>query len=234
MTTYWKAARPDGTDFHTGTVQWAPPEGHEGEWIVRHPAATEIGDDASGYLSVATVATDCTAMSWPCRLLTVEAIGDVTIPSPSDLPSKRAGVAFRVTGELPAHEALGPQGEAAAALIGRARRLTADELDSLAAAWDAAWDAAWAAARAAAWAAARAAAWDAAWDAAWVAVRVAAWDAAWDAARVAAWAAAWDAARALVVRDLITTDQYDTLTRTWREVIGPIHPDDPDMRGDTP
>ena len=181
-TTYFKAVRPDGTDFHTGTVQWAPPEGHEGEWIVRHPAATEIGDDASGYLSVATVATDCTAMSWPCRLLTVEAIGDVTIPSPSDLPSKRAGVAFRVTGELPAHEALGPQGEAAAALIDRARRLTADELDSLAAARD----------------------------------------------------AAWDAARALVVRDLITTDQYDTLTRTWREVIGPIHPDDPDMRGDTP
>ena len=197
-TTYFKAVRPDGTDFHTGTVQWAPPEGHEGEWIVRHPAATEIGDDASGYLSVATVATDCTAMSWPCRLLTVEAIGDVTIPSPSDLPSKRAGVAFRVTGELPAHEALGPQGEAAAALIDRARRLTADELDSLAAARDAA--------RAAAWAAAR------------------------DAAR----AAARDAARALVVRDLITTDQYDTLTRTWREVIGPIHPDDPDMRGDTP
>ena len=43
-----------------------------------------------------------------------------------------------------------------------------------------------------------------------------------------------DIMRALVVRDLITTDQYDTLTRTWREVIGPIHPDDPDMRGDTP
>ena len=146
-TTYFKAVRHDGTDFHTGTVQWAPPEGHEGEWIVRHPAATEIGDDASGYLSVATVATDCTAMSWPCRLLTVEAIGDVTIPSPSDLPSKRAGVAFRVTGELPAHEALGPQGEAAAALIDRARRLTADELDSLAAAWGAAWDAALNAAR---------------------------------------------------------------------------------------
>ena len=218
-TTYFKAVRPDGTDFHTGTVQWAPPEGHEGEWIVRHPAATEIGDDASGYLSVATVATDCTATSWPCRLLTVEAIGDVTIPSPSDLPSKRAGVAFRVTGELPAHEALGPQGEAAAALIDRARRLTADELDSLDAARDATWDAAWAAA----WAAARDAAWAAAWDAA----RTAAWAAACDAARAAAWATAG----ALVVRDLITTDRYDTLTRAWREVIGPIHPDDPDMKG---
>ena len=28
MTTYFKAVRPDGTDFCTGTVQWAPPDGH--------------------------------------------------------------------------------------------------------------------------------------------------------------------------------------------------------------
>ena len=28
-TTYFKAVRPDGTDFHSGTVQWAPPDGHE-------------------------------------------------------------------------------------------------------------------------------------------------------------------------------------------------------------
>jgi len=33
-----------------------------------------------------------------------------------------------------------------------------------------------------------------------------------------------------VARDLISTDAYDTLTRPWGEVIGPIHPDDPDMR----
>ena len=99
------------------------------------------------------------------------------------------------------------------ALIDRARCLTSDKLDSLAAAWYAArYDA---------------------WHAAWYAAR----DAAWYAGS-AAWASAGKvaraAARALVVRDLITTDQYDTLTRTWREVIGPIHPDDPDMRGDTP
>ena len=50
----------------------------------------------------------------------------------------------------------------------------------------------------------------------------AALDDAWDAVR--------DAAGALVVRDLIATDHYDILTRPWREVIGPIHPDDPDIR----
>lgn len=58
------------------------------------------------------------------------------------------------------------------------------------------------------------------------AARAAAWDAAWDAARDAA----WDAARALVVRDQVgdtfTQAHYDTLTRPWATVIGPVHPDD--------
>lgn len=72
-------------------------------------------------------------------------------------------------------------------------------------------------------AAARVAARAAAW--------AAAWDAAWDAARDAAWAAAWAAARALVVRDLIgqhgfEQHHYDTLTKPWRSVMGPLHPDD--------
>ena len=66
------------------------------------------------------------------------------------------------------------------------------------------------------------------------AARAAAWDAAWDAARDAARAAARyaarDAARALVVRDQVgdtfTQAHYDTLTRPWATVIGPVHPDD--------
>ena len=234
MTTYFKAVRPDGTDFCTGTVQWAPPDGHEGDWIVRHPTATEIGGHPSAYLSVSTVVTDCTGMGWPCRLLTVEAVGDVTTPSPIILPNKRAGVAFRVTGELPAHEALGPQGVHVVAVLERACHLTLDEVRALAPA------------RAAAWLAARDAARDAALGGALGGALAAAWDAAWDAALVAAWSydelgaalaaardatrdAARDAAGALVVRDILTTDHYDTLTRAWRTVIGPIHPDDPDI-----
>ena len=206
MTTYWKAVRPDGTDFHTGTVQWAPPPGHEGEWIVRHPTASSIGDDASECLSVASVPTDCTGMQWPCRLLEVEAVGEVITPNPA-FPHKRAGVAFRVLREAPATEALGPQGEHVAALIRSIPDITRSAAERLALAWDAAWDVARYVARAA--------------------TR----DAAWDAARAAAWYAAWDAARdvalALLVRDLITTEHYDTLTRPWRTAIGPIHPDDP-------
>jgi len=119
-------------------------------------------------------------------------------------------------------DTFGPQWEQVVALVRRAAVLTTDEINRLAAAWDAARDAAWAAARAAAWAAAR----DAAWDAAWAAARAAAWDAAWDAAPAAAWAAA----QGLVIRDLIghgfTQQHYDLLTTPWRTVIGPVYPDD--------
>ena len=115
------------------------------------------------------------------------------------------------------------------------------------AAWAATGDAAWAAARDAARASAWAAAWAAARDAARASARDAAWaaagdaaraatgdttgdttgDAAWDAARDAAWDAAW----ALVVRALIgqygfAQEHYGTLTAPWREVIGPVHPED--------
>ena len=74
-----------------------------------------------------------------------------------------------------------------------------------------AWEAAGRAREAAREAARDAAAWDAARDAARDA---AAWDAAaWDAA---AWDAAEDAACAVVARDLITAEQFDTLTAPMR------------------
>ena len=172
--------------------------------------------------------TDCTGMGWPCRLLEVEPIEghEVTAPAPDRLPNKRAAVAWRVIRELPASDAFGPQGEHVAALIERASHLTGDEAQKLGAAWDAARGAAWDAARDAA----RDTAGDAARDAAWDAAGGAAWDAAWDsvtgAAGGAAWDAAWGAAWALVVRDLISTARYDTLTRPWASVIGKTHPDD--------
>ena len=78
MTTYYKAVRPDGTDFFSGQVRWLPPAGEplpEGGLIVRHPTAAtpSLGDDAADYLSVSTVPTDCTGMQWPCP--TVQAVG---------------------------------------------------------------------------------------------------------------------------------------------------------------
>lgn len=120
-------------------------------------------------------------------------------------------------------DTFGPQWEQIVALVRRAAVLTTEEINRLVAARGAA-------ARDAAWAAA---ARDAAWVAARVAARVAAWGA---AARAAAWAAAQGAAQlpaavALAVRDLIgqngfTQQHYDLLTQQWRNVIGPVHPDD--------
>ena len=219
MTRYFKATRPDGTDFYTGSVDYAAALA-SGE-LVTHPSPGESG--AGGYLSVSVSPSDCTGMSWPCRLFAVEP-GDPWTPDPDEWPSKRACHSLRVVRELPAHEALGPQGVHVAALIDRTRSLTADEADRLAAAWDAAWSAARDAIRGTAWDTTRDAAWSAARDAIWGATR----DTTWAAVRLTV----RDSTRALVVRDLISTEHYDTLTAPWRAVIGRIHPDDPDFQSD--
>ena len=201
MTTYYKATRHDGRDFRTGTVDYAAALASGS--VIRHPhKGRRIAGDASTYLSVSTEPADCTGFRWPCRLFRVEPVG--TVDTAPDYPNKRTVRALRVVEELPAWMALGPNGEEVARFIEACRTITYNQVSRLSAAR----------------AAARAAAWDAARDAA----RAAAWDAApaaaWDAARAAARAAAWDAAWALVVRDLITPEQFDILTGPWVSVMG--------------
>jgi hypothetical protein len=228
--TLFKATDPDGNSFADAKIHW------EVGKTTRHPSKNPmIPNDASTYLSASTEPADCTGFRWPCRLFEVEAIGKTL--TGMEFPHKVAAKAFRVVRERDAFEALGPNGKAVAAFIERCKRLTADEARKLTAAWAAAWvaagaaawaaagDAAWAAARDVAWAAARAAAGDAAWaaagDAAWAAAR----DVAWAAAGAAAWAAAWDAARdvagdaawVILVKDKITAEQFDVLTKPWRD-----------------
>ena len=163
--TCYKAVRPDGTDFHSGQVRWLPPEGeslpHDG-LIVTHPSVRRktVRGGAKGYLSVATVPTDCKGMGWPCRLARVERTrAAVWTPEPVGLPNKRASWRWRVVEELDPRLALGPQADQIIALIDRVGRLTHEEIDDLVHARGAAWDAAW----------------DAAWGAAWVAAGDAAW-----------------------------------------------------------
>ena len=199
---YYKAVRTDGTDFYSGMVAWD----RVGE-IVRHPTPGSPGEhDAKGYLSVSVSPTDCTGMKWPCRLFEVEPVEGKTVwePSPS-LPSKRASHAWRVVRELPAHEALGPNGAEVAAFLALLPTLTSAQ-------WDAARSTALVVARGADFDAAWSAAWSAARGAAKVASRRAVWDAAGDAAGIVAGNAAGDAVLALLVRDLITTEQFDVLT----------------------
>ena len=203
--TFYKATRPDGTDFYTGTIDYAAAVGRE--LAIAHTGFDRT-QGASGYLSVATITTACTGMRWPCRLFEVAPIGRAY---ETDLSHKRAVRGVLVVRELDAHEVFGPQGQAVVAIIDRASTVTVAQARQLAAARDAAWDAAWAAA----WDAARDAAWAAAWDAAR--------DAAWDAARDAAGDAARTAARAAageLVRDLITPEQYELLVGPWYDVMG--------------
>ena len=213
QTLFFKATRPDRTDFYTGTVDYGAALA-SGDTIRLDSDETEF--PGPGWLHLATVPTECDGMTWPCRLFEVEPVGE--FHRGEGHPYKIGCREVRVLRELPAHEAFGPQGEQVAALIERARCLTAAEIKRLHAAGDAAWDAA----RAAAWDAARAAARYAAWDAA----RAAAGYAAGDAAGYAAGDAAWS----LVARDLISAEHYTALTGPWRSALGPIHPDDDDMR----
>lgn len=195
--TYYKAIRPDGTDFYTGTVQWAPESGDipaEG-LVVTHPTSTEWGNYHSTHLCASTSPTGCTGFEWPCRLLEVEPVSEVH----EHKGCKVSALSWRVVRELPAMQALGPQGAAVAALIDGLR--DAEALARLADAWDAAWDAARVAARVAARDAARVAARDAA-------VTLAPCD-----------AAAWDAAVALVAWDLIDPAQRTALTAPIRTAL---------------
>jgi hypothetical protein len=209
--TLYKAVRPDGTSFRDAKTAWAVGE------TTTHPASTKmIPNDASTYLSASSEPADCTGFEWPCRLFEVEPVGEVL--DGLDYPNKRAALAFRVVRELPAHEAFGPNGAAVAAFVERCKKLTPDEARKLDAAGDAALYAAWYAARGAAWYAA----WDAAGDAALYAAWYAARGAAGDAARGAAGAAARGAAGALLVKDKITPEQFDTLTKPWRDAGLPL------------
>ena len=150
MTTYYKAVRPDGTDFYTGEVQWAPPDGCEAPWIVCHPSGRQEVPSTrpSDFLSVATAPTDCTGMAWPCRLLQVRPVEGhpVATPDRQKSPNRAVATAWEVVAELDPRLALGPQADQLIALFDTAERLTGDKLRDLAAAGyatrRAAWDAA--------------------------------------------------------------------------------------------
>ena len=145
--TYYKATRPDGTSFHDATTAWSV-----GETVKIEMEDRKADLCGNGILHAADAPGETlVGGSWPCRLFEVE--GDCVA---------RKGHKFgfhelTVVRELPAWQALGPNGEAAAALIERAATITVEQAERLRAAWDAARRAAWRAWDAAAQAAADAA-----------------------------------------------------------------------------
>ena len=151
--TYWKAVRPDGTDFRTGTVRWLPRTPLKRARTVRHPSSTRaVKGDHSTSLAVSTDPTELPGASWPMRLCRVEPVEDVIITD----STKRQSVAWRVVEEVDPAIRFGPQGPHVAALITRAGAITAGGAAMLVAARVAASVAASVAARVAARDAARA------------------------------------------------------------------------------
>src|SRR5574343_2024960 len=132
MTEYYKAARMDGTDFFSGTVDYAAA-------LASGEPLPELSGDGEfpgpGWYHLATVPTECVGMWWPCQLFEAEPVGDVFMDSAH--PHKIGARSVRVMREVPAHRVFGPQGEQVAALIERCRTSSAAEADRLDAAWDA-------------------------------------------------------------------------------------------------
>ena len=220
--TYYKATRTDGTSFHDETTQWKVGritriEGKKGKLLCR-----------KGILHASTEPTETlVGGSWPCRLFIVEPRSKVIT---NDNHRYKVGAhAWKVVEELPAWQALGPNGQEVAALIERCKTLTKDEARQLSyariaaryaacyASREAAWNAsAWSSAREAARYAALQAARDAARDAAWDAARNAS---ACYASREAASDAARNASSALIVKDKITKELFDLLYGPWASVM---------------
>jgi hypothetical protein len=183
-TTYYKATRPDGGAFANPAVVY------EVGKRVRPVPARNPRICAAGYLHAADVPAETLIGGiWPCRLF--EVTGRPVVGFDAKHPHKGGFRQLQVVREIPAHLALGPNGEAVAALIERAGKLTSAEVVKLYAARDAARNAA----------------------------RDAARNAARNAARDAAWYAAVNAADALVSKDLISAEHFEILYGPWAAVI---------------
>lgn len=215
---FYKATRPDGTDFRTGTVNYLA------GGIISHPSSDKmIEGDASTYLSV-SISPEGTMLggSWPCRLFEVD-LGNGEIGTSEDHSFKRTTLSLMVIREIESHRVFGPNGADIARIIEKCAFLTDDQAVELFAAGtpggnaarNAAWDAAESSARNAAWSAARNAARNAAWDAA----RNVAWDAAWGVVWSAARNAAWGAILALIVKDRISEEHFNILYEPWASVM---------------
>lgn len=204
MTTYYKATAPTGRDFRTGTIDYAGAL-TSGQQVWHPSSACMVPNRPSTYLSISTApAETLIGGKWPCRLFVVDPVGDL-LDGLSASEYKRACLSVRVVAELPAWQALGPNGQRVAALVRRASSLTGDEAPRLDAAR-----------RVATGVAARAVAGNAAVYAARAAARVATEVAVRATARVAA----GDAALALLTEDLITPEQFAVLAGPWMNVIG--------------
>jgi hypothetical protein len=226
MSLLFKATRPDGTDFNTGTVDYASKAGKR--LLVKHPNPVTGSVDAIGYLSLATLATDCTGFRWPCRLFEVEAVGPSWTPHAGSMPNKRAATKVRVIRELPAWQVFGPNGEAIVKIIEAFDKLTPVQRAALRDAYYA-----------------RSFEFNRAWSVAYLdglsrrvglgAARYALRDRLFNRDGWYVDYTAYGAALAVLLRDRIgdefTQANYNALTMPWAKVMGEAHPADKTLAG---
>lgn len=222
-TTYYKAVRPDGTDFQTRSIDYVAAIGKD-PVTVPVTESPRCGTSAVLHAAIDPVTTlhGSGLDRWPCRLLEVDG-------EPVARRGRRRGFfSLRVIREIDAHLALGPHGEEIAAIIERAASLTPHEISAL--------DATSAADR------------DTSSlikerlmvnilgksrETIWNAVASAIFNISRDIKDPKATRIIQDVVGntviALIVRDTIMVKNYDILTTPWRKTIGKIHPDDLDM-----
>ena len=218
MTRYYKAVRPDGTDFHSGAINYAAALGGG---PIALPRVADPRCCTPDVLHASDVATETlVGGSWPCRLFLVE--GEPV----AQKGHKWGFFSLTVVEEIDARLALGPNADAVIGLIDRAANLTVAEAEKLATVRRPAWGAAAVTAGGAARRASRLAALDAAWDAAGDAARRAALASTQVPAQVASRGSAEAAAQAAAVRDLIIDEHYQLLVGPWESVMGTIFPED--------
>lgn len=216
MGTYFKAVRPDGTDFYTGTVDYASLCGTGASLpakpVVLNPECCSPDVYHASTVKEGTLIGDL----WPCRLFEVE--GEPV----AEEGSKRGFFTLKVIRELPAHEVFGPHGEEILAFAERVGRLTTDDAVRLAAlnrerdadrfiARQTGWESGPYHSRGAAWMVIRGAIRNAAWDEGQPFARKTVWG--------EAWGVIWCAATALEMRDFISSESFDALYGPWASVM---------------
>lgn len=229
-TTFYKATRLEGTDFWTGTVNYANALGGE---PVRVPFKEQPNFWSDDVLHAFTEPTKALEFEdWPCRLF------EVTGTPVEQRGSVVTFFELLVVREIDAHLALGPQGKEVAALLQRTKSITRREIEGLRSSYVAlsigSVDDAKHAQREAGKHSGIQPTVLSAKNAAGRFVCNAVGQYSWQTAQNAV----GDAISALAMRHLIgqhhfTQEHYDTLTRPWRTAIGSIHHHDGEIDSST-
>ena len=139
--TFYKVTRPDGGSFHDPTVVY-----EVGKRVRPKPHTGKRRLCGQGVLHASPTAAQAMRYGqWPCKVFEVEG-------KPFLEEDDKAGFKqLRVVREVEPWQAFGPNGREVQAVLDRIAVCTSDEVEELAAAWDAARAAARGAARDAAW-----------------------------------------------------------------------------------